>query len=743
MAAITRVEGPMLLANLDRQGTELSFTTTGSSLLYLDFSKFQVGINTTLTSEDLTVNGNVAITTVKIDKFSTISTTQLNQHLTLTANGTGNVIIVNANVISGNIDNTQIGTVTPAVGTFTRANVVTKAELKLANVQNLTGNRIVYTAADNTQLEDDEGLQWFSSNNTLIAQNFATTQSSLFPSLTSDNVQIPTIANNSVVYIAANNQLIGTPTLTYFAGNGMLRVTGNITMTGQTQNRVIYKNTNDQLVTSDRLTYDGTNFSSPFPNTNIFGNLRITGDTLEQVAGATLRDIRILPSDLVFGQIYFGGATRLYGAKTVTAAEATSDTVATVGYVTNSMNNAVFSSIEIAQGDSFVRVVDPASGVAVPNVFITVDNVKNSEFTNGFANIQNLSIHDAVISAQYGELYLEPYNNSRLRILSNTSVSIPSGTTAQRPATPVRGDLRHNTDFNQLEFSDGVGWNSVATTAYSQVLTPDGVSSAFTLQRPATSETILLVINGVVQRPTYSYTVVGTTLTMNEVPLVTDIMEVRYLTYGITYASTPLFVNNPYTPFGTSFTTIDSWYLSQYRGVEYSFVFKNDANSQYAMGTVYMMHDGIDTYLNVKEYSNGSTPYLTFNSYIDVYGVCTLQVRGLNTGNNIKFRATYFNDDMQAIVSWSSSGLIATIADAQRTSISVQLTANTSGAGVVTYALYTGTLPPGCSISATGLISGGTTGVLTSTTYSFTVAASAPGASTVVSSLLSITILPP
>jgi hypothetical protein len=40
MSAITRVEGPMLLANLDRQGTDLTFTTTGSSLFYLNFTSF-------------------------------------------------------------------------------------------------------------------------------------------------------------------------------------------------------------------------------------------------------------------------------------------------------------------------------------------------------------------------------------------------------------------------------------------------------------------------------------------------------------------------------------------------------------------------------------------------------------------------------------------------------------------------------------------------------------------------------
>jgi hypothetical protein len=742
MSAITRVEGPMLRANLDRQGTDLTFTTTGSSLFYMNFTQFRIGINTETPSEDLSVNGNISVTTVKIDKFSTISTTQVNQNLTLVANGAGNVVVIGANVISGNIDNTQIGTVTPDRAFFTRANVITKAELKLANVQNLSGNRVVFTAADNTQLEDDEGLQWFGSNNTLVAQNFSTTQNALFPSITSDNITVPTIANNSIVYMAANNQLIGTPTLSYFAGNGLFKLTGNIIMSGQTQNRVIYKNSSDQLVTSDRLTYDGINFSSPYPNTNTIGNLQISSQTISQVATpgvATQPDLQILSQN----QVFFGSKL-LYGVTTASGAQAAGDTsiVATVGYVTNAITGAVFSSIEIKQGDTFIRIADDGY-VVTPNVYIVVDSVKNSEFTNGFANIQNIVIHDNRISSDGGELQLEGKNNNRVRFEGNSSIAIPSGTTAQRPPLPVKGDLRHNADYNLLEYHDGVTWNSAAPSIFSQIIVTDGVSTAYTIQRAAGTETILVIFNGVVQQPYTSYSVTGTTLTFNEVPEVTDIIEIRYLTYAITYASTPLFVNTPYTSFDTSFVQIDSWYLVQFRGVEYSFVFKNQTNNQFATGQVYVMHDDIEPYLNVKEYSNGPTPYLIFNCYIDVTGVVRLQVKGQNAGNFIKFRATYFSDDTQAYISWVSNGLLATYTNVTRTSISYQLAANTSGSGVVYYTLYDGSLPPGVTLSSSGLLSGSTTAVLTSTTYTFRIVASAPSASNTISTVLSMIVLPP
>ena len=752
MAAITRVEGPMLLANLDRQGTDLQFTTTGESLFYLNFTNFQVGVNTSITSETLTVNGNALITTVKIDKFSTISTTQLNQDLRLVANGTGNVTILGANVISGNIDNVQIGTVIPTHAVFTRANVITKAELKLANVQNLSGNRIVYTAADNTQLEDDEGLQWFASNNTLIAQNFATTQSSLFPSLTSDNITIPTIANNSIVYMAANSQLIGTPTLAYFAGNNLLRVSGNIELGGQNQNRIIYKSTDNKLTTSERLTYDGINFASVYPNANTLGNIRILEDTIQQLQGGTVQgQMNILPyNDPGAGRrLFLGGGTKVTGVATAIAGDST-DTVATIGYVTNAITGAVFSSIEIRQSDTFVRINDPATGTARPNVYVVVDSVQNSEFTNGYANIQNLRIHDGTISTDVGEITIAPIDNGRVRFNTNSSISIPSGVTSERPPSAIAGDLRHNSEHNTLEFSDGVNWNSVAPSIYHQTLQGNGIDTAFTLQRAASDETVMITLNGVVQRPSAAYNVVGNVLTFIQAPAVGDTIDVRFLAYAITYASTPLFVNTPFQLFNTSFVEIDSWNLNQFAGAQYEFIYKNPVNDEWAMGTVYLMHDGVaDTYINVKEYSNGTSPYLIFNSYIEFNGDVKLQVKGQNTGNFIKFRVTYFSNDQYSYISWVSQGTVGTFysnTNPNKSNIYVQLSAVTSGQGnlVTGYTIASGNLPPTAILYANGLILGNAyaTTVSSTTTYQFTVTASAAGAAPQTSGPLYITLYP-
>ena len=57
--AISRVPGYSLLANLDRQGTDLSLTSSGLTLQYWDVVNYRIGINTDTPQQALHVNGNI------------------------------------------------------------------------------------------------------------------------------------------------------------------------------------------------------------------------------------------------------------------------------------------------------------------------------------------------------------------------------------------------------------------------------------------------------------------------------------------------------------------------------------------------------------------------------------------------------------------------------------------------------------------------------------------------------------
>ena len=158
--AISRVPGFSLLQDLDRQGTDLQFTTLGNTLVYMDFSNFYVGINTTTPSQALTVSGNVLVAnghsyTGANLQFDLGSYTNYwrtgyfgNVYGTLQTNVQPNITTV------GNITNLNvIGNLT--VGGVAFANVVTSGNLNAGNNQIIwVGSPIVGTDAANKDYVD-------------------------------------------------------------------------------------------------------------------------------------------------------------------------------------------------------------------------------------------------------------------------------------------------------------------------------------------------------------------------------------------------------------------------------------------------------------------------------------------------------------------------------------------------------------------------------------------------------------
>lgn len=663
---IDRVEGPMLgnlaitpgVGVLERLGVDLDFTSTGNTILHLDTLGSKVGVNVASATETLHVGGNTLISNVKIDTLSNIYTTTTNQTLTLYANGTGNVAIINANIKSGNIDATQIGTISPTRAFFTTANTSGLASFHTANISNLTSGRVTFT--HDGILYDDANLTFNTANGTLTAYSLQSVTSVNYPGVTTANLVLaPNPVNgqggvfgNAIPYAASNLQLVATPALQFFASNGMF-MAGNLRASQAVVNRVLWTDSAHNVQTGHYLTYDGFTFTSN--NTNYFNSIKMTAATIESVGGL---DLTISPSA---GQRVNINQHAIYGVLTAGQSETDRSVVATVGYVKDTISQATIVNTRIGEKGTntpgtYVTASD--NGDTTPNVVISIHGANNAVFTQGFANIGQLSIHDNNLSSMIGDLTLTPagrftFSNTaveqgRVVVASNTSIRIPSGTTTQRPGYAESGDFRHNKDTNSLEWNDGVGWNNMVPTAHSQIITPDGVTNSFVMNYAATDETIIVTLNGVVQQPAIAYSVSGTVLNFTEVPLVTDSIEIRFLALNITYASTPLFVNMSWKTFSnTEFFTFDSWYKSQYRGAQYSYIFKNPSQvpGQYAMGEIYLMHDGSDAYINVREYSNTQNPFLSFNATIDVYGIVHLQVKGVATGNSIKYRVTYFGDN--------------------------------------------------------------------------------------------------
>jgi hypothetical protein len=149
------------------------------------------------------------------------------------------------------------------------------------------------------------------------------------------------------------------------------------------------------------------------------------------------------------------------------------------------------------------------------------------------ANIGNLTIANTTISSGLAnaDILIDAPGTGQFKILGTDGFVVPAGDTGERPDPTDQGTLRFNTLTNQLEVWtgsewDGVGGQSVITN---QTIDPDGVTDTYTLDQSSTAEGILVTLNGVQQTPGSAYIVSGDQITFSEIPLITDIIQVRFI----------------------------------------------------------------------------------------------------------------------------------------------------------------------------------------------------------------------
>jgi hypothetical protein len=161
----------------------------------------------------------------------------------------------------------------------------------------------------------------------------------------------------------------------------------------------------------------------------------------------------------------------------------------------------------------------------------------------GNVTIGNLTVANTTVSTTLadGNITLAATGNGLVTIAGTGGITIPSGNTDQRPATPVIGTVRFNTFTENLETYTGNAWIAAGSggntfSITNQTVSPDGSSLVYTLDQAATSPSVLLTINGVNQTPDIDYSVVGNVLTMSSPPEVSDLIQVRFLA-GLTTIS--------------------------------------------------------------------------------------------------------------------------------------------------------------------------------------------------------------
>ena len=155
--------------------------------------------------------------------------------------------------------------------------------------------------------------------------------------------------------------------------------------------------------------------------------------------------------------------------------------------------------------------------------------------------IGNLTVSDTTItSTTPGDDITLDAETGTLIIAGTDGFIIPVGTTGERPGSPTTGQLRLNSSTGDLEFYDGANWegaNDNSSAITSEKFDGDSTTTAFTLSNSATTETVFVSLNGVIQLPTTAYTVSGTTLTFTEAPGSNDKIEVRQVAQSQTVSA--------------------------------------------------------------------------------------------------------------------------------------------------------------------------------------------------------------
>jgi hypothetical protein len=133
---------------------------------------------------------------------------------------------------------------------------------------------------------------------------------------------------------------------------------------------------------------------------------------------------------------------------------------------------------------------------------------------------------------------------AKLIVNTTDSILLPAGSTAQRPGstggTDTAGMIRFNTSNAQLEFYDGAAWQNTGTdftVIASETFDGDDNTTIFTLGAAATTQSVIVSLNGVLQIPTIAYSVSGTTLTFTSAPATGDKIEVRRLSTTATVST--------------------------------------------------------------------------------------------------------------------------------------------------------------------------------------------------------------
>jgi hypothetical protein len=494
--AVGRITGPLLKANLLRDGVDLAFET---DLLYLDVTNGKVGIHRQPDPlYDLDINGTTRSTNLNVTNEADIASftilgntiSSTSSTISIEASGT-NPVVYQGKIVTGDLQlSTNVIEVT-----------VANEDLQINTVG--TGKVVVGTVAHNTDvlvngnlhatgnITADGDIQIGDANTDNVVFN-ADINSDIIPN-TNNTFNLgsdPTTGGQAWKNVYANNIVTNTLQLQDLTVNGTFEVAGTATLNGDitlgnasTDLIAFNGEVNTNIVPTTTAFYDlgatGSRWANAYLNRVEVDGVVIDTNTIQTTVGnddltlsASGSGKIAVPSNnvLIDENLTVNGTTNLAGTN-ITGTLNQTGVVTVVGDINQTGDFTASGTINVTGNITATGTLGVGDiSVHGNTVEVTTADTDLNLIANGLGDLvfEDIRVHDATFSStQTNEnIVLQPNGTGNVIIDNNQSLQIPVGTDAQRPASPTNGMVRYNTDRSHYE-----GYNAT----YSKWLPLSGV----------------------------------------------------------------------------------------------------------------------------------------------------------------------------------------------------------------------------------------------------------------------------
>jgi len=582
----------------------------GTEVMVLSAGTTEFGAATSISNSAATITGLIT-----------------NGAITITPNGTGEVVLSKVNVAAGEIDGTTVGTNSAAAGTFTTLTATTGVNLDdggdgaidgcvIGGSTAAAGSFTTIAASSNVTITGNLTVNGTTSTvattNTVISDNILELNNGISASTNDAGIIVErgSTGNNACVIWdeSADAWVFGTTTATGADKSGGLTIAG-----GEVQSATGTFTNVDGIV--------GANTAAA----GTFTNLTSTGNTI--LGNATGDALTFHPA-----------AWTLSNAVTITGTWANLGSVTTTDINGGTVDGANIGAASAGTG-AFTTLTASGATTIDGGAFTFNDASADLDFrceSNGDANMFFIDGgNDRIGMGTATPAYVLDVGSSTDAIL------LPSGTTGQRP-TAAAGIIRFNSTTGKYEgCTDGSTFVALATVGDSPTIskvsaTGDGSTTAFVLFSTAPNAVAnpLVFIDNVYQEPTENYTISSTTITFTSAPhsaarifAIVGFDNTALASGGVARTETSS------TNFTSSATTIMSFNASTYRAAELFIVLQDSANTEYACMKATVTHNGSTAFGNIYGVTNTGGESTDLGTITFVHdGSSTVNVKAVSSG---------------------------------------------------------------------------------------------------------------